>query len=183
MKKIISIFIAIITISILTSCKCHEQREMERMISQTVDTRSFTGFDVYSTTSLSDEVEQQLTVHKSILSWHSGWYEAYSEGTTLEDSIKAAKYRNEMNKDKELISLLESIDDKYPDIYNEVSFTTYMLTYLCNKENGSVELDACFAKYDQTGNMVAFKPSIKGGWTNMGNICSIPGYEYKDYKW
>lgn len=184
MKKFISISITAICLITLVSCKCSEQRAMEKMVTQTVDTHTFTGFEVYSTTRLCDEVSEEIALYQYNLGWDKSFYDAFSEA--VNDSSRPEEYKeynartveeckDAIARDQSMLEYLETIDDKYPDLYNEISFTTYMLTYL-RPQNNLYELDACFAKFDRSGHMVAFKPNIKGKWEILGNTCSIPGY-------
>ena len=157
---------------------------MERMVTQVVDTHTFTGFEVYSTTRLCDEVTEKIALHQYNLGWDKSFYAAFSEAVAdpsrpnefKEYNIRTVKEcKDAITNDQKMLEYLETIDDKYPDLYNEISFTTYILTYLRNQDN-LCELDACFAKFDRSGHMVAFKPYIKGKWEILGNTCSIPGY-------
>ena len=83
-----------------------------------------------------------------------------------------------IEKDKEIITYLESIDDIYPDRYNQVTFTIYRLTYVGLDESGNEIHTNCYGKFDKNMTIVAFKLSDKSKWEMIGDNCSIPDYAY-----
>ena len=172
MKKIVTLIVAVCA---LTGCISKEQRAMEQMISKITEPTGFSEFKEYKTICLADEVHDKLLEHKSILSWHESWYDLYSSESP--DPEKAAFYKGELVKDREMINLLENIEKDYPDLYNEVSFTIYRMSYLHQDKEGNKTIDICFGRFNNNGEMVAFKQDGTADWVVLGDCCSIPNYD------
>ena len=87
-------------------------------------------------------------------------------------------YRSKIKKDQKIITYLESIDDIYPDRYNQVTFTIYKLTYVGLDKSGNKVHTNCYGKFDKNGNIVAFKLSDTSKWEIIKKSCSITNYIY-----
>lgn len=158
---------------------------MEARVSQSLAAPNFTGFEEYQTIRLSDEVADQIKFFQWKLNWAESFYDAYkadAEGvsvSTLPRDVvweKYSMYKEEVAKDKEMLEHLDAIDDQYPELFNEVSFTIYKLTYLGVDASGNKVHDNCYGRFDKNGNMVAFKLADGSDWEILGNYWSTPGF-------
>ena len=146
-----------------------------------------TGFQKCGVITLADEVGEQLKIYNSKITWDKSFYDAFREN--VEDSVKVnlpdsliyqkyAFYKSMIEKDEEIITYLETIDDIYPDRYNQVTFTIYKLTYVGLDESGNKVHTNCYGKFDKNGNIVAFKLSDTSKWEIIKKSCSLPNYIY-----
>lgn len=185
MKRIIVFILVVFTI---VSCRGPTE---EFLLRQTLSNRTtvsgVTGFEKCGTITLADEVDEQLKIYNSKITWDQSFYDAFREN--VEDGVKVnlpdsciyqkyTSYRSKIEKDEEIITYLETIDDIYPDTYNQVSFTIYKLTYVGLDESGNKVHANCYGKFDKNGNIVAFKLSDTSKWEMIGDNCSIPDYAY-----
>lgn len=157
------------------------------MLSSKTTVSGVTGFTKCGVITLADEVSEQLKIYNSKITWDKSFYDAFREN--VEDSVKVnlpdsliyqkyTLYRSKIEKDEEIITYLESIDDIYPDRYNQVTFTIYKLTYTGLDESGNKVHTNCYGKFDKNMTIVAFKLSDTSKWEMIGNNCSIPDYVY-----
>ena len=185
MKRII-VFI-LVTFTIVSCRGSTEEFLLRQTLSNRTTVSGVTGFEKYGAITLADEVDEQLKIYNSKITWDQSFYDAFREN--VEDSVtvnlpdsciyqKYTSYRSKIKKDEEIITYLETIDDIYPDIYNQVSFTIYKLTYVGLDESGNKVHDNCYGKFDKNGNIVAFKLSDTSKWEMIGDNCSIPDYVY-----
>ena len=185
MKRIIVFILVVFTI---VSCRgATEEFLLRQTLSSRTTVSGVTGFEKCGTITLADEVDEQLKIYNSKITWDQSFYDAFREN--VEDSVKVnlpdsciyqkyTSYRSKIEKDEEIITYLETIDDIYPDIYNQVSFTIYKLTYVGLDESGNKVHTNCYGKFDKNGNIVAFKLSDTSKWEMIGDNCSIPDYAY-----
>ena len=183
MNKTFTLILAIIGVTIISSCTSREQRELEQAISQDITIRSVSYFGEAESINLYSEVEDQISRQEYYLNWHSSFASAYEEAaqdTTqpldkrLAWKKKAEKYKNAVNEDKRNIAYLDSVPDNYSDA---VSFTIYEMHYLYLKDDGTKDVDVCYGKFDKNKNLVAYKLSKNPKWVIVGDDCAIPGYE------
>lgn len=157
------------------------------MLSSKTTVSGVTGFTKCGVITLADEVNEQLKIYNSKITWDKSFYDAFREN--VEDSVKVnlpdsliyqkyTLYRSKIEKDEEIITYLESIDDIYPDRYNQVTFTIYKLTYTGLDKSGNKVHTNCYGKFDKNMTIVAFKLSDTSKWEMIGNNCSIPDYVY-----
>ena len=185
MKKIIVFILVIFAI-----VSCHITSE-EFLLRQTLSNRTtvsgVTGFEKCGAITLADEVNEQLKIYNSKITWDKSFYDAFREN--VEDGVKVnlpdsciyqkyTSYGSKIEKDEEIITYLETIDDIYPDRYNQVSFTIYKLTYVGLDESGNKVHTNCYGKFDKNMTLVAFKLSDTSEWEMIGSNCSIPDYTY-----
>ena len=185
MKRIIT---SILVVFAIVSCRgATEEFLLRKTLSSKTTVSGITGFTKCGVITLADEVSEQLKIYNSKITWDKSFYDAFREN--VEDSVKVnlpdsliyqkyAFYRSMIEKDKEIITYLESIDDIYPDRYNQVSFTIYKLTYVGLDESGNEIHTNCYGKFDKNMTIVAFKLSDTSKWEMIGNNCSIPDYVY-----
>ena len=185
MKRIIT---SILVVFAIVSCRgTTEEFLLRKMLSSKTTVSGITGFTKCGVITLADEVDEQLKIYNSKITWDKSFYDAFREN--VEDSVKVnlpdsliyqkyAFYRSMIEKDKEIITYLESIDDIYPDRYNQVTFTIYRLTYVGLDESGNKVHTNCYGKFDKNMTIVAFKLSDTSEWEMIGNNCSIPDYVY-----
>ena len=185
MKRIIT---SILVVFAIVSCRdATEEFLLRKMLSSKTTVSGITGFTKCGVITLADEVDEQLKIYNSKITWDKGFYDAFREN--VEDSVKVnlpdsliyqkyAFYRSMIEKDKEIITYLESIDNIYPDRYNQVTFTIYRLTYVGLDESGNKVHTNCYGKFDKNMTIVAFKLSDTSEWEMIGNNCSIPDYVY-----
>ena len=185
MKRIIT---SILVVFAIVSCRgSTEEFLLRKMLSSKTTVSGITGFTKCGVITLADEVSEQLKIYNSKITWDKSFYDAFREN--VEDSVKVnlpdsliyqkyAFYRSKIEKDEEIITYLESIDDIYPDRYNQVSFTIYKLTYVGLDESGNEIHTNCYGKFDKNMTIVAFKLSDTSKWEMIGNNCSIPDYVY-----
>ena len=180
-------FFFIIIVLVIVGCTSSKERQMRKMISNTYTVQGFTDFKEYDSCTLADEVTEQLKIYNSKISWDKGFHDAFKDNyegvfeTTLpKDYIYNTYlfYIEEVAKDEDVIKYLESIKDNHPDIYYQKSFVTYSLTYVGTDESGEKIHNICFGKFDNDGNMVAFKKTGTSKWEIIGDNCSIPDYDY-----
>lgn len=186
MKHIKFFFFAVLAI-IATSCwKPSEEYLMKEMVSHKIVASGFTGFEQYQTITLADEVKDQIKYFNWSLDWDEHLYDSFlahandpelSEEERQDYSSLADKSARSISKDKDALTYLNSIDELYPELYNDVSFTIYKLTYLATDKDGSKIHDNCYAKFNRDGYMTAFRINGTSDWEILGNNCSIPGYE------
>ena len=124
-------------------------------------------------TTLADEVEEQMKKYKCHLTWHEDWYKVFSEDGETE---KAEENRLAVIKDKEALTYLESIKTKYPDLYDQPSFTTYRLTYVKKDSLGNSTLELCLGTFNNQGEMVAFQETSTSKREILGDMMSIPDF-------
>lgn len=141
----------------------------------------FTNFEEYKTTCLCDEVLEQKAVFKWKMNWDISFLDVFEDTikTTLSDDYILFKhnfYKKEIEKDKEMLVYLESIDEIYPDKFNEVSFTTYRITYLAENKDGDIIHDRCYGKFNTAGELVSYRMADSASWTTIRDNTSIPGY-------
>ena len=180
MKNII--FIILLFTSLLFSSCNVEYTKMKKALGDEVTHYSCADFKKHSTTTVGDEIAEQLKFYRSELHWDNSFYEAYKEGLgtgnpITDDKEKMDYYNEKIARDHCMIEYLESINKNYPRLFNKVSFTTYKMSYLYKNDKGDTDFDICFGKFDDNHNMVAFKPNAKAKWKIFGNTVSIPGYE------
>lgn len=185
MKKII---VFIISVFAIVSCQsASEEFLLKQMLSHKTTVSGVTGFEKHKTFTLADEVNAQLKLYNSKITWDKSFYDAFREN--VEDNVYVNLpetyvldmyqfYKSQIKKDETIITYLESIDDIYPDKYNQVSFTIYKLTYVGLDESNNKVHSNCYGKFDKNGNLVAFKLSDTSKWEMIGNNCSIPDYVY-----
>ena len=185
MKRIIT---SILVVFAIVSCRgATEELLLRKMLSSKTTVSGITGFTKCGVITLADEVSEQLKIYNSKITWDKSFYDAFREN--VEDSVKVnlpdsliyqkyAFYKSKIEKDEEIITYLESIDDIYPDRYNQVSFTIYKLTYVGLDESGNEIHTNCYGKFDKNMTIVAFKLSDTSKWEMIGNNCSIPDYVY-----
>ena len=172
MKKFI-----ICLILILSTCFVYgqgSQRMMKKELTNRVDVRGVADFKVYNSTTLEDDVEYQLKVYHYYLSWHYSWYDAFYQSGDQPQKIE--QYKDAISKDWMMINHLHSIEENYKDIYDNITFTTYRLTYLYVDSTGKKISDFCFAKFNNKGKMVAFKQTGTSKWEILGDTVSIPDF-------
>ena len=185
MKRIIT---SILVVFAIVSCRgATEELLLRKMLSSKTTVSGITGFTKCGVITLADEVSEQLKIYNSKITWDKGFYDAFREN--VEDSVKVnlpdsliyqkyTSYRSKIEKDKEIITYLESIDDIYPDRYNQVTFTIYRLTYVGLDESGNEIHTNCYGKFDENMTIVAFKLSDTSKWEMIGDNCLIPDYAY-----
>lgn len=185
MKKIIVFILAVFAI---ISCQsASEEFLLKQMLSHKTTVSGVTGFEKHKTFTLADEVDAQLKLYNGKITWDKSFYDAFREN--VEDSVYVNLpekyvldmyqfYKSQIKKDETIITYLESIDDIYPDRYNQVSFTIYKLTYTGIDESNNKVHTNCYGKFDKNGTIVAFKLSDTSKWEMIGNNCSIPDYVY-----
>lgn len=185
MKRII---VSILVVFTIISCRgSTEEFLLRQTLSNRTTVSGVTGFEKYGTITLADEVDEQLKIYNSKITWDQSFYDAFREN--VEDSVKVnlpdsyiyhkySFYKSMIKKDEEIITYLESIDDIYPDRYGQISFTIYKLTYVGLDESGNKVHTNCYGKFDKNGNIVAFKLSDTSKWEMIGDNCSIPDYAY-----
>lgn len=167
--------------------KATPERELKKLVTENYDPHGFTNFEEYETIRLCDEVEQQIKIFKTKLSWDKSFCEAYRENldgevesTLSEDEVVFSYhfYKNEIEKDENMLEYLKYVNLLYPEKYNEVSYTTYRITYLGKDKDGNVIHDRCYGKFDNDGVMVAYRMSDTAEWkvTYKGETISIPKY-------
>ncbi len=179
MKKFIYIFIAIIIGITFTSCERSEKKVMVKALTESVSPRSFTDFQVYKTITLGEEVNDQIKLHNFYLNWHTTGVECFEEAVTGDYQLEFHEYNLERlayhkeatKKDKLMLDYLNKLD---PNTFNDITFTIYKLTYMYIDDNGDRQLELCFGKFNNSGELVAFKPSSKAKWNVLGDISSIP---------
>lgn len=185
MKRII--VFTLVVFAIISCRSVSEEFLLRKMLSSRTTVSGVTGFEKYGTITLADEVDEQLKIYNGKITWDRSFYDAFRENVedsvevNLPDSLiyhKYTSYISKIKKDEEIITYLETIDDIYPDRYNQVTFTIYKLTYVGLDESGNKVHDNCYGKFDKGGNLVAFKLSDTSKWEMIGNNCSIPDYVY-----
>ena len=185
MKRII---VSILVVFAIISCRgATEEFLLRQTLSNRITVSGITGFKKCGVITLADEVDEQLKIYNSKITWDRSFYDAFREN--VEDSVKVnlsnnyiyykyTFYRSKIKKDQKIITYLESIDDIYPDRYNQVTFTIYKLTYVGLDESGNKVHANCYGKFDKNGNIVAFKLSDTSKWEIIKKSCSIPNYIY-----
>lgn len=180
--------VSILVVFTIVSCRgSTEEFLLRKMLLSKTTVSGVTGFEKCGTITLADEVDEQLKIYNSKITWDRSFYDAFREN--VEDSAKVnlpdsyiyhkySFYKSMIKKDEEIITYLEDIDDIYTDIYNQVSFTIYKLTYVGLDESGNKVHTNCYGKFDKNGNIVAFKLSDISKWEMIGDNCSIPDYAY-----
>ena len=186
MKLIRLILFAVLTIAVTACWKPSEEYLMKQMVSHKLTTQGFTGFEQYETITLEDEVNDQIKYFNWSLDWDENLYKSFlgyandpelSEMDRLDYAQWADKCANDVSKDNDALAYLNSVGNLYPELYNEVSFTIYKLTYLATDKDGNRIHDNCYAKFNRDGHMTAFRINGTSDWEILGNNCSIPGYE------
>jgi len=164
-----------------------KEKELRKMVNVYYETHDFTNFEEYQSIRLCDEVEQQIKVMNTKLNWDKSFCEAYRENldgevesTLSEDEVVFSYnyYKHEIEKDEKMLEYLKYVNLLYPEKYNEVSYTTYRITYLGKDKDGNVIHDRCYGKFDNDGVMVAYRMSDTAEWkvTYKGETTSIPKY-------
>ena len=186
MKHFTYIIAVILTFTLFTSCGQSPERTLKKIVAENYEPHGFTNFEEYRTVRLCDEVLEQKAVFKWKMNWDISFYDAYLETikndslpmTPSEDYIrfKYDFYKKEIEKDKEMLVYLESIDEIYPDKFNEVSFTTYRITYLAENKDGDIIHDRCYGKFNTAGELVSYRMTDSASWTTIRDNTSIPGY-------
>ena len=186
MKHIKFFFLAVLAI-VATACqKPSEEYQMKEMISSKVIVSGFTGFEQYRTITLADEVEEQIKYFNWSLDWDEHLYDSFlkhandselSEEERQDYASWADKSARNISKAKETLTYLNSIDELYPELYNDVSFTIYKLSYITSGKDSCKIHDNCYAKFNRDGYMTAFRINGTSDWEILGNNCSIPGYK------
>ena len=186
MKHIKLFFLAVLAIVVTACQKPSEEHLMKEMISSKVIVSGFTGFEQYRTITLADEVEEQIKYFNWSLDWDEHLYDSFlkhandpelSEEERQDYASWADKSARNISKDKETLTYLNSIDELYPDLYNDVSFTIYKLSYITSVKDSCKIHDNCYAKFNRDGYMTAFRINGTSDWEILGNNCSIPGYK------
>lgn len=186
MKHIRLIIFAVLTIAVTACWKPSEEYMMKQLVSHKLTTCGFTGFEQYQTITLADEVNDQIKYFNWSLDWDEHLYDSFlvhandpelSEEERQDYSSWADKSARNISKDKDALTYLNSIDELYPELYNDVSFTIYKLTYLATDKDGNKLHNNCYAKFNRDGYMTAFRINGTSDWEILGNNCSIPGYE------
>lgn len=165
MRKFIFFFAIAITFA---SCVSKPQKQMMDILSQTVERPMVTDFRVYKTSTLADEVNQELIKYNGYLTWYKDWAVVFEDV----DPQKNLYYKDVTAKTMKMIDYLESIKTNYPDLYSKVSFTTYLMGYICEGH-----LEVAFGIFNNDGEMVAFRPTGTSEWTILGNQHSIPEFD------
>lgn len=186
MKHIKFFFLAVLAI-VATACwKPSEEYLMKEMVSHKIVASGFTGFEQYQTITLADEVKNQIKYFNWSLDWDEHLYDSFlehandpelSEEERHDYSSWADKSARNISKDRDALTYLNSINELYPELYNDVSFTIYKLSYIAFGKDGSKIHDNCYAKFNRDGYMTAFRINGTSDWEILGNNCSIPGYE------
>ncbi len=164
-----------------------KEKELKKMVNVYYVAQDFTNFEEYQSICLCDEVEQQIKVMNTKLNWDKSFCETYRENldgevesTLSEDEVAFSYnyYKHEIEKDEKTLEYLKYVNLLYPEKYNEVSFTTYRITYLGKDKDGNVIHDRCYGKFDNDGVMVAYRMSDTAEWkvTYKGETTSIPKY-------
>lgn len=186
--KLLKSIIILLAGFVIASCgyvKSPEQRAMEKMLSKNYESVSVFDFEEYETITLCDEVEQKIKVFQWKLNWDKSFCNAYTDKE--DDPIisiyptdyilaKKAFYENEIVKDNNMLVWLNCIDEIYPELYNEVSFITYKISYLGTDKDGNKTHTNCYGRFNRSGDMVAFKLTIDSNWNLLGEQVSIPNY-------
>lgn len=163
MKRII---VSILVVFTIVSCRgSTEEFLLRQTLSNRTTVSGVTGFEKCGTITLADEVDEQLKIYNSKITWDRSFYDAFREN--VEDSVKVnlpdsyiyhkySFYKLMIKKDEEIITYLEDIDDIYTDIYNQVSFTIYKLTYVgleepikSSKEEIDKIINECNTKFNE----------------------------------
>ena len=153
--------------------------------SNKIDILSTYDFQEYETITLKDEVEDQLKLHNYKLGWANSFYKEYSSWANDTNIPRSERewgdnrvkdYKDSITRETAIINHLESIKELYPDEYENVSFTTYKLTYAYTNKDNKNTLELCFGTFDNEGNLVKFRPTSLGDWKIIGDTCSIPNY-------
>ena len=186
MKCIKFFFLAVFAIVVTACQKPSEEYQMKEMVSSKVIVSGFTGFEQYQTITLADEVEEQIKYFNWSLDWDEHLYGSFlkhandpelSEEERQDYASWADKSARRISKDKETLTYLNSIDELYPDLYNDVSFTIYKLSYVTSGKDSCKIHDNCYAKFNRDGCMTAFRINGTSDWEILGNNCSIPEYK------
>ena len=186
MKHVKFIFLVALAIVVSACRKPSEEYLMREMVSRRIAVSGFTGFERYQTVTLADEVRDQIDYFNWSLDWDEHLYESFlehandrrlSEEERQDYSSWADRSARNISRDKDALTYLDSIDDLYPELYNEVSFTIYRLSYVAYGEDGGKIHDNCYAKFNRNGNMTAFRINGTSDWEILGGDCSVPGYE------
>lgn len=186
MKHIKFFFLAVLAIVVTSCLKPSEEYLMKEMVSHKIVASGFTGFEQYQTITLTDEVKYQIKYFNWSLDWDEHLYDSFlahandqelSEEERRDYSSWADKSARSISKDKDALTYLNSIDELYPELYNDVSFTIYKLSYLATDKDGNKLHNNCYAKFNRDGYMTAFRINGTSDWEILGNNCSIPGYE------
>lgn len=180
MNKIYFILIILLSV-IFTSCN-REYIKMKAVLNNTVNPCGYVEFKQHEVITLGDEVAEQLKYYKSKLSWDKSFRDAYQEGIDnnspfTQDKEKVELYSQEIDKDRIMIAYLESLDDNYPEIYNDISFITYKLSYMYVNDSGDKDLDICFGRFDRRHNLVAFKSNAQAKWMIFSDKVLIPDFD------
>ena len=180
MNKIYFILIILLSV-IFTSCS-REYIKMKTVLDNTVNPCEYVEFKRHEVTTLGNVVAEQLKYYKSKLSWDKSFQDAYQEGIDnnspfTKDKEKVEYYSQEIEKDLVMIAYLESLDENYPEIYNDISFITYKLSYMYVNDSGDKDLDICFGRFDRWHNMIAFKPNAQAKWMIFSDQVPIPDFD------
>jgi len=186
MKHIKFFFLTVLAI-VATACwKPSEEYQMKEMVSHKIVASGFTGFEQYQTITLADEVKDQIKYFNWSLDWDEHLYDSFithandpelSEEERQDYTSWMDKSARNISKDRYALTYLNSINELYPELYNDVSFTIYKLSYIASGKDGSKIHDNCYAKFNRDGYMTAFRINGTSDWEILGNNCSIPEYE------
>ena len=181
MKHFVYILTVILTFTLFTSCGHSPERTLKKLVAENYKPHGFTNFEEYRTVRLCDEVREQKAIFKLKMNWDISFLDAFEDTvkTTLsEDYIlfKRNFYEKEIDKDKEMLMYLDCIDEIYPDKFNEVSFTTYRITYLVKNKDGDMIHNRCYGKFNTAGELVSYRMTDSASWKTIRDNTSIPGY-------
>jgi len=152
---------------------------MEKVLTESVSPRSFTDFQVYKTVTLGEEVNDQIKLHNFYLNWHTTGVKCFEEAVTGDNQLELREYNLERlayhkeatEKDKLMLDYLYILD---PNTFDDITFIIYKLTYMYIDDNSNRQMEMCFGKFNNLGEMVSFKPTSKSKWKALGNNSSIP---------
>ena len=116
--------------------------------------------------------------------WDESFVDAFSEMSSTSPYPKSffdtwsAKSKDDLDKHTALLEHLNKV--KKTSNCNKVTFTIYQLTYVGLDKNGNTVHNHCYGRFNDKGEMVAFRLNDTTDWEVTGDFWSIPGI-YKNW--
>ena len=180
MKRIITIITAIFAVTLIATAKSSEQKSMEKAVTQTLSKVSFAHFKEYDTITLQEEIDKWTKAANFYINWDESFVDAAGEmlntpGLAVTKSELEAwgkDCRQRLNYHTALLNHLDKV--KSTSNCNKVTFTIYQLTYVGLDKNGNTVHNHCYGRFNDKGEMVAFRLNDTADWEVTGDFWSIP---------
>ena len=148
------------------------------MLSYYVTPYRYVEFKEHNTVKYSEYVGDLTRYYNYKLNWDKSFYDSFAENPSNDyDKEKMSYYEDEIVKDYIMLSYLDSIPNKYPDLFNDIHYKTYKLSYLYINDSGERVLDICFGRFDKNGNLYAFKENSNAQWNILGKPIYMPEFD------